>query len=431
VIVVLVDCTKIHESLILPFQLLEIGVNPILVLNFADQLEEFGIELNIPTLQEKLGVPCIPFISPLSRGREKILEMIVHHPFRQKRKSRQGLGIPEVWAKAVEEILSLEGKNPKEAAPLERISAIGKLVEGKVNDPRIASIRASLIPTGKTVGSDFVFPPELGRIFETDRRQRIDELLQACGMKKGDSPSRITEKIDRVVLSSFWKFPIFFSIVALIFWTTFFVGDFPGELIRRGVTALRTFLLVRFPQSLLIDLLGNGIIPGVGGVLTFLPNIAILFFWLTFLEESGYLARVALIMDGLMKYLDLEGRAFIPIVTGLGCNTPAIMATKILPSRTQRLKLMLLIPLLGCSARLPVLVLFSGVFFPAHPGIVLFLLYLLNFLLLVALLFGFKILGPVKSSSEKPLELPVYRVPLMERLSSILWDRLQHFAEKA
>ncbi|HEY9069937.1 MAG TPA: ferrous iron transport protein B, partial [Candidatus Ozemobacteraceae bacterium] len=266
----------------------------------------------------------------------------------------------------------------------------------------------------------------------TDRYDRISRLLKACHRPAGTPVSdNVSPGLDRLFTSRLWGLPIFALLVALMFWTTFSLGALPADGIEAAVGHLRQWGAERLPPGLGRDLLLDGIVTGIGGILVFLPNVLILFLWISLLEDSGYMARAAFLMDRLMQMIGLHGRAFVPLLMGFGCNVPAIMSTRLLDDPRQRRLVTLLMPLVGCSARLPVLVLFCGIFFPQKPGLVLTTLYLINLLVLVGVGRLLARLMPPLTQAPFLLEMPPYRLPTWRSLRSMLWDKTWHFLEKA
>ena len=219
--------------------------------------------------------------------------------------------------------------------------------------------------------------------------------------------------------------------MAWVFWTTFSIGEIPMGWMESLVEMAGDFVKANIQEGLLQELLADGIISGVGGVLVFIPNILILFFWIAILEDSGYMSRAAFIMDRMMNSIGLHGRAFIPMIMGLGCNVPAVLATRIIDNRFQRLLTMLLIPLVTCAARLPVLVLLCGTFFPENPSVWMFSLFFVNLLVLIFLGHMTSFLFKTVENSPFLLEMPPYRLPTAASVWHMLYEKAMHFVEKA
>lgn len=241
---------------------------------------------------------------------------------------------------------------------------------------------------------------------------------------------KTTKIIDTLVTSKLFGFPIFLAIMFFTFWCTFELGSYPMEWIENLVSWLSETLSDVMPEGPVRDLLLDGIIGGVGGVIVFLPNILILYFFISFMEDSGYMARVAFIMDKLMHKMGLHGKSFIPLVTGFGCNVPAIMSTRIIESTSSRLITILILPFMSCSARLPIYVLLAGAFFPSHGALVFFSLYMLG--IIVAILTARMLRRFWFKADETPfvMELPPYRVPTSKAVFRSMWAKAKQYLQK-
>ncbi|MBD3321642.1 MAG: ferrous iron transport protein B, partial [Chitinivibrionales bacterium] len=242
----------------------------------------------------------------------------------------------------------------------------------------------------------------------------------------------VSDRIDSVLTHRFWAFPIFIAFMWLLFQATFKVGEYPMGWIEAGVKWLMQTMQSAMPPSAIRDMIVDGIIAGVGGVIVFLPNILILFFGISVMEDTGYMARAAFIMDRLMHRIGLHGKSFIPMLMGLGCSVPAIMATRTLESHNNRIKTILLTPLISCSARLPVFVLFAGALFPENAGNVVFLFQVvLGFAAFIGMALLFKI-TLFKNAEDMPfvMELPPYRIPTGKSVLIHMWQKAQHFLKK-
>lgn len=243
------------------------------------------------------------------------------------------------------------------------------------------------------------------------------------------TPSR-TDQADRILLHPVYSYLVFALVLWALFSLTFVLGSLPMEAIRRGVDAAGHLAGRFLPDGLVKSLIIDGIIAGVGGVLLFLPNILILFFGISVMEETGYMARVSRIMDRVMHRMGLHGHSFIPMVMGLGCNVPAILAARAIPSRSDRVLTILISPLISCSARLPIYVLCAGAFFPGHPGTMVFLMYVLSFA--AAFLFGSLFRGLFFRKSDPPVEheLCPYRWPALKPAMSAMWHNARHYLNR-
>ncbi|MDE5979444.1 MAG: ferrous iron transport protein B, partial [Muribaculaceae bacterium] len=239
-----------------------------------------------------------------------------------------------------------------------------------------------------------------------------------------------THILDAFVTSRLFGFPLFLCVMAFIFWFTFFIGAYPADWIQEGIDWLAAFVKENMAPGPLKDLLANGVIGGVGGVIVFLPNIMILFFFISFMEDSGYMARAAFIMDKLMHKIGLHGKSFIPLVMGFGCNVPAVMACRAIESRSSKIITVLITPFMSCSARLPVYVLLIGTFFSAHAALVFLGMYLLG--AVVAMVTARMLRRFFFKVDETPfvMELPPYRVPTMKTSLRHMWWKGKQYLQK-
>ena len=352
VIVNVVDASALERNLYLTMQLLELGKPVILALNMMDIVEERGMEIDLHRLPELLGgIPVVPVSARKRTGLDVLLHAVVHH-YEEKHR-------PEIvpYKEMIEEkILLLEQELVKkyQISDNARWYAI-KLLE---QDEEIAS----LYPVG--------LPEVLDRSYEKEiinqKYDYIEEVLEDTLFYKSEKAA-FTDKVDGILTHAVWGMPIFFGVMAVVFFLTFFVGDaLKGgfEVILDSISGGMLHLLGKMGVAdWMVSLVVDGIIAGVGGILTFLPNIFILFLALAILEDSGYMARVAYVMDGLMGHLGLSGKAFLPMVLGFGCTVPAIMASRALEKEADRRRTILITPFMSCSARLPIYVLFADMFF--------------------------------------------------------------------
>ena len=254
----------------------------------------------------------------------------------------------------------------------------------------------------------------------------LEETCQGINLRK----NRPDDRVDRIMTHKVWGLPIFLLIMWIMFQTTFSLGGVPAGWLETGVEWLGDFIGGIMREGPLRELIVNGIISGVGGVIVFLPNILILFFFISLMEDTGYMARAAFIMDKLMHKIGLHGKSFIPLLMGFGCNVPAIMATRTLESRKDRVMTMLIIPFMSCSARLPVYVLLISAFFPHNQGLVLFSIYLIGILIAVLSSVLFKKLLFAKQEAPFVMELPPYRIPTVHNVVRHMWDKGAQYLKK-
>jgi len=441
----IVDASQLERNLYLTVQLLEYGCPMVIGLNMIDVARGRGILINEQLLAAELGVPVLPIIARSGQGTRALLQQLTDLPSLHdgaKASFRLDYGsIIEDTALTLAE--AIQAALPERAPQYARWVAL-QLIEG---NPVVEQYAYSLLPpewirqqlelcsTRLTADHEESKPAEhLRRI----RTQWITHLYNLTADHSRSGNRTLTEKVDAVFTHPLFGIPIFLLMMFAIFKLTF---DWAGNLLADQIDALiagpvssgATSLLQllgasAFTQGLIVD----GIIAGVGGVLVFMPQIAILFLMISLVEDSGYMARITLLMDRMMEYVGLNGKAFIPFIIGFGCNVPAVMAARAIEQRRERLLTILLVPLMSCSARLPVYTLFAGVFFARHQAVVVMILYLLG--MVVAL-------GLARLLSNSPLfareksfflvELPPYRVPQPLSLFRNTWEKVKGFLHKA
>lgn len=430
VIVDVVDASSLERSLYLTLQLIELNKPMVVALNMMDIVEKRGIDLDIHRLSEVLGVPCIPVTARRRQGLKTLLHAALH----------QG----EEGAVQNHPVLEVESERRKPYILLydqdmeDKISKVEKMLPDSVKNRRWTAI--------KLLEGDAVYAKrynlDLKGLVSGDEENRvinqkydfIDRIIREVMLGK-ESTDAFTERIDAVVTRPVLGIIIFLAVMLCVFGLTFFIGDaLQGyiETFMDWITAgTGSFLESVNAAPWLISLICDGIISGVGGILTFLPNITILFLALAFLEDSGYMARVAYIMNDIMGRLGLSGRAFIPMVLGFGCSVPAIMASRTLETEKDRRRVMLITPFMSCSAKLPIYLLFAGMFFPENPTIAVFAIYIFG--IFVALLIAWLLHLADRSDSIVPLliELPVYKWPSFHTVFIYVWDKVKDFLTKA
>lgn len=439
VIVDVVDASSLERNLYLTLQLIELGKPVILALNMMDIVEERGMEIDLHRLPEMLGIPAIPVSARKKTGLSILLHAIAHHKdYAQQSKfihhhhdrtpkhhHNHHHEYAMVYSDEIEDKIDLiqdEFDKHYPESNLKRWHAI-KILE---NDSEVLKRH----------------PLDLTHIltknYETEiinqKYDFIEEIIKEVLVNKVQKEER-TEKIDFYLTHKIWGLPIFLGIMALVFFFTFTIGDWLKgyfEIFLEFFSGNVSHLLASVHASdMVISLIVDGIISGVGGILTFLPNIFILFLALAFLEDSGYMSRVAFVMDDIMSKLGLSGRAFIPLLLGFGCSVPAIMASRALEHKKDRLKTILVTPFMSCSARLPIYVLFSQMFFPKHAMLVSYSMYLIG--IIVAILTAYIISKFDGSKAEHALliELPEYKTPNAHTIAIYVWEKVKDYLTKA
>ena len=440
VILNVVDSSNLERNLFLTTQLIDMNLKMVIALNMYDELEEKGDLLDYRELERLLGVPMVPTVSVKNRGIATLFDTIID--VYEENESVRGIlkhihvNHGPVIEKSVSHIREEIYKNPNaidEFTPryialriLQKDKEIEKALDKFSNKDEILKVRDS---EAQAIERELHDTPE-NAIMDA-KYGFIDGALRETYRRGERKPGKtLSEKIDNIVTGRWLGFPIFLIAMYLIFQATFSIGQYPMDWIDSGVGWLGEKVGSAMSDGWLKALVVDGIITGVGGVLVFLPNILILFFFISLMEASGYMARAAFIMDKLMHLIGLHGRSFIPLMMGFGCNVPAVMATRTIENRNARMITILINPLMSCNARLPIYLLLAGVFFPKSAGLVIFCIYLGGVLLagLMAKLFS-KVLF---NSDETPfvMELPPYRVPTLKSLLRDTWDKGKQYLHK-
>lgn len=434
VIVNIVDATNLERNLYLTTQLIEMNQPVVIALNMFDELEKNQIKFNHNRLAEMIGIPIVPTIGNRGKGLDELFDTAVE-VFNGKNPYSRNIKI--LFNQDIEEsINSIENylrnsKLNKTQYPNRFLSI--KLLEdnNKVLDQVIKSIPNELNILVKKERNKLIkhYEEDNETFFANFRYGFIRGALHETFVKTNKIVAD-PYAVDNLLTHKFWGFPIFLFFMWFTFQTTFTLGSYPMDLIDTGVGLLSNFVSNLLDEGALRDLLVDGIIGGVGAVIVFLPNILILFFFISFMEDTGYMARAAFLMDRLMHKIGLHGKSFIPLLMGFGCNVPAVMATRTLENRKDRILTMLIIPFMSCSARLPVYVLFISAFFVANQGLVLLSIYLIGILLAVMVSMIFK--NTLFKGQDQPfvMELPPYRIPTFRNVSIHMWDKAVQYLKK-
>lgn len=439
VIIDVADASALERNLYLTLQLIELGKPVILALNMMDIVQERGMEIDLHRLPEMLGIPCIPVSARKRTGLQILIHTVAHHREKcravlehqhpQKEKSRHRHNHHEEYAMVYSD--EIEDK-------IDEITERMRARNYVCPNERWYSLK--LLEQDEEIQAEVPidFSDIVERSYEADiinqKYDFIDEIIEECLVNKA-AKAATTDKIDSLLTHRILGLPMFLIIMALVFFLTFTIGDWLRggfeEVLEITSNVARSGLEQLSVSKVLISLLVDGILAGVGGILTFLPNIFILFLALAFLEDSGYMSRVAYVMDGLMGKLGLSGRAFIPMVLGFGCTVPAVMASRALENPVDRRRVVMITPFMSCSARLPVYVLFSELFFGKYAMVAAFSMYLIG--LVVAVLTAFVMSRTEKSKENNPLliELPEYKTPNARTIAIYVWDKVKDYLTKA
>ena len=438
VLINVVDASTLERSLYLTLQLLELGKPVVVALNMMDIVEKRGMEIDLHRLPEMLGVPVIPVSARRRTGLDSLLHAAAHH--------RDHTG-PDSLVHQHQQVGSHPHDHHQEYAMVysdEIEDEIDRLIPAlEERYPGLSDLRwhaIKLLERDKEVAQQF--PLDLPGLGEKDYEIQIinekyafiDEIVEEALLHK-QRQDQLTERLDRALTHRVWGIPLFLGIMALVFFLTFTVGDWLkgyfehtmdalSLLAQRGMEAMGVADIV---QSLVID----GAIGGVGTIVTFLPNIFILFLALAFLEDSGYMARVAYVMEGLMSRLGLSGKAFIPMLLGFGCTVPALMASRALESQRDRYKVMLVTPFMSCNARLTIYILFSEMFFGDYAMLAAWSMYLIGILVAMLVSVALHLLDRKKSVNYLLIELPEYKMPDARTVAIYVWDKVKDYLGKA
>jgi len=438
VVINVIDSSNLERNLLLTTQLIDMDIKVVIALNMYDELERKGDIFDYKSLGDMIGIPMVPTVGS------------------------KGIGIHELFKTIIE---VYQDKNPSVrhihinyGHELENsIHRIQSLIKNKKNY-HLTDLVSSRFLAIKLIENDKESQSKIERLFNADEIKKTTRKEQNRLRKtlKDEPETIITDAryafidgalvetlkpgrhkkwesiniIDTFLLNKVFAFPVFLAFMWLMFYSTFYIGQYPMEWIESAIGLLSNTVNTAMPDGMLKDLLVDGIIGGVGGVIVFLPNILILFFFISLMEDTGYMARVAFIMDKLMHKMGLHGRSFIPLLMGFGCNVPAIMATRTIENKNDRLLTMLINPFMSCSARLPVYLVFIGAFFPNNPGTVLFSIYAIGIAVAVVVAMIFR--KTILKSDDSPfvMELPPYRVPTFRNSMKHMWFKASQYLKK-
>ncbi len=441
IIINVVDSSNLERNLYMTTQLIETGLPMVVALNMYDELEHSGSKLNIPLLTDLLGVPLCPTVGRVGKGLNELFGQVIR--LYEKRSESRRIVEVRYKDKIEETISSLKDEIDKYSSEMlpelrrirSRYLAIKLLeqdeaVSGQVENGSPKG--AYLITRARFLRKEY--DAKHSRDIQTsvtDTRYgfvsgALQETLEADFSKIIDK----NRKIDHILTHKIWGLPIFIALMYIMFQATFTLGAYPMEWIEGLVEWVGELVGRSMPDGMLKDLIIDGVIGGVGGVIVFLPNIVILYLFISIMEDTGYMARAAFIMDRFMHFIGLHGKSFIPLVMGFGCNVPAIMSTRTIESRNSRMITMLIIPFMSCSARLPVYLLLAGAFFPNSAGTVLFGLYFLGIIVAVVTALVFKKFLFAHEDTPFVMELPPYRVPTTISVLLHMWTRAKQYLTK-
>ena len=430
----IIDASQLKRNLQLTVQLMELGAPLIIGLNMVDVATKRGIRINQQALMKKLKLPLLPIIARNGKGTHQLLDSLKDNGLSKNRPLKLNYGKHiEATISQIEAHLTSSTSIDKQLA---RFISIQFLLENpKIHDFLDDAVLKEITLLRQNLSEEL--DNSIRDEIQATRNTYIDNILKDTVEYPDEERQYFTHRIDRILTNKYLGIPIFLIIMWLIFHVTFtWIGtpisdaldEFLGGTFTDTVSNLMDKLgLVPFLQ----DLINDGIIAGVGAVLVFVPQILVLFFFISLLEDSGYMSRIAILMDRIMEYFGLSGKSFIPMIIGFGCNVPSIMAARSIESEKERLTTILIAPFMSCSARLPVYALFVGVFFESHQALIVLSLYVLG--IVVALLTSVLLTKTVLKNDDSVfiVELPTYRLPSVKTLWRSTWEKAKGFVKKA
>ena len=438
-IINIVDATNIERNLYLTMQLLELGFPMVVALNMMDELRENGGSVLVNEMEEALGVPVIPISAAKAEGIEELIQHAIHvAKYQEKPLETDFCRKEEGVHRGIHAVMHLIEDHAEKAEIPVRFAA-SKIMEG---DEKILE-QLNLTENEKNLLEDISRQTEeetgLDRAaaIAQMRFAYIEDVCSESVIKPKESREHLrSRKIDRFLTGKYTGIPAFVGIMAVVFWLTFnVIGAFLQGVLESGITALTNVvdhaMTAAHVNSVVHSLVIDGIFSGVGGVLSFLPIIVTLFFFLSLLEDSGYMARVAFIMDKLLRKLGLSGRSIVPMLVGFGCTVPGVMASRTLPSERDRKMTILLTPFMSCTAKLPIYAFFTAAFFPEHGALVMIGLYVFGIIMGIVMALIFKKTTFKGEAVPFVMELPNYRLPGAKNVGHLLWDKAKDFLQRA
>lgn len=438
VIINVADASALERSLYLTLQLLELGKPVVLALNMMDIVEKRGMEIDLHRLPEMLGIPVVPVSARKRRGLDVLLHAAVHH---------KNATHPDKLIHNHASVSHHRHDHHSEFTMVYSDEIEDKIdwiiPELKKRYPDLKNYRwhaIKLLEMDKEITEKYPvdMPQVIDRSYESDIiNQKYDFISEIIGevLLHKERQDQFTEKVDKVLTSKIWGIPVFLVIMAVIFFLTFTVGDWIKGYFEIAIdiisNAATSGLAAINAGDIVTSLVVDGIIAGVGTIITFLPNILILFCCLALLEDSGYMARVAYVMEGVMSKLGLSGKAFIPMLLGFGCTVPAIMASRALESKRDRFKVMLVTPFMSCNARLTIYILFSEMFFGDNAMIVAYSMYLIGIVVAIIISAVIHLIDRKKSENYLMIELPEYKMPDVRTVGIYVWEKIKDYLGKA
>lgn len=436
IVVNVIDASNLERNLYLTTQLIDMGLKVVVALNMYDEMQIRGDQFNYKILGKMTGIPFVPTIASKGTGVKDVFDKIIEiYENREKDSRRVQISYGQELELSLERLTRLLPENSEEMCGFPRRFLALKLLEkdkealttckGLTNKGPLLELAKNEIQRLENTYNE-----DSESLIASARYGFIEGALKETYKPASISFKSLTRKLDTFLTGKYLGYPIFILLMWLMFQATFLIGDYPVMGIELLVEWTGNLLGRIIPDGIMNDLVIDGIIGGVGGVIVFLPNILILFLFISFMEDTGYMARVAFIVDKLMHKIGLHGKSFIPLLMGFGCNVPAIMATRTIESRNDRLVTMMIIPFMSCSARYPVYILLISAFFVSFKGTILFGLYLIGIIL--AALVAFIMKKTLFKAREIPfvMELPPYRMPTAKAILKHTWFKAVMYLKK-
>ena len=433
----IVDATNIERNLYLTLQLMELSIPMVIALNMMDEVTASGNSIDVQKLSSHLGIPVIPISASKGEGISELIDVVIRSIKENSSPKKHDFCVGEVH-KAIHSISHLIADQAEDAGYPTRFAST-KLVEGDGPTFKSLKITENQMHIIEHVVED------MEEALKTDREAALADMRycyiericsEAVVKRQETKEQQRSEKFDEILTHKYFGIPIFFGIMFFIFWMTFNVIGAPLQelleiLIGRFTEIVSNIMIAFDVSNWVYSLVINGIFAGVGSVLSFLPLIVILFFFLSILEDSGYMARVAFLMDKLLRKIGLSGRSFVPMLIGFGCSVPAIMATRTLASERDRKMTIVLTPFMSCSAKLPIYGMITAAFFPDNAAAVMTGLYVMG--IVVAILSGLLLKNTIFKGEPVPfvMELPAYRIPSRKNVLIHMWEKAKDFIQKA
>ena len=438
-IINIVDATNVERNLYLTMQLLELGFPMVVALNMMDELSQNGGSVLVNEMEEALGVPVIPISAAKGEGIDELVRHAIHiAKFQERPEENDFCKRNEGIHRGIHAVMHLiEDHAEKTEIPIR--FAASKVMEGDVKileQLKLTEKEQNLLDDIAAQTEEETGMDRAAAVAQM-RFDYIEEVCKETVIKPRESKERIrSRRIDHFLTGKYTGIPAFIGIMGIVFWLTFnVIGAFLQGLLESGITALTeaadAAMQAAHVNSVIHSLVIDGVFNGVGGVLSFLPIIVTLFFFLSMLEDSGYMARVAFIMDKLLRKLGLSGRSIVPMLIGFGCTVPGVMASRTLPSERDRKMTILLTPFMSCTAKLPIYAFFTAAFFPKHGALVMIGLYLFGIIMGILMALIFKKTAFKGEAVPFVMELPNYRMPGAKNVLHLLWDKAKDFLQRA